>query len=78
MGLRHTLILLYWEEQWQMNMGRLERELEVGTWPPRNEVGVTEEAKGEEERRFRHGTYTKPYFCPFCRTPLEGHFGSLR
>jgi hypothetical protein len=58
-----------------MKMERLERGLGVGTWPLRNEVGIIEEAKREEERRFRRGTHTKFYFCPFCRTPLEGYFG---
>jgi hypothetical protein len=56
-----------------MGMEQLER----GFGALRNEVGVIEEAKGKEERRFRRGTHTKFYFCPFCRTPLEGYFGSI-
>jgi hypothetical protein len=54
------------------------REFGVGNWPLRKEAGIIEEVKGEEETRFRRGSHIKFYFYPFCRTPLEGYFGSLR
>jgi hypothetical protein len=50
----------------------------VGTWPLRNEVGVIGEVKRGEGRGFRRSSHANFYFCPFCRTPLEGYFGSLR